>query len=322
MCRSSSKFFLLSISVSRGSGRLAIAEWILCLSPCVRHWFSYIIDLDLTTDLRLIPIFDTNVFGDVQRGSIKHADWNRLLSLRPRHGWPLSQVTALELLVGVHVVKPEDFVNVKQRIALAYDLSKGRVLNDPRLLICQEVLRIPFPPEEIPPASSVISKYLDVVRRATFKEQLLKQGVPYKGKRARIDSTSILAELMAGPKEQWRLAIERMADEHYPTWREHFAEKGRRLPLEMRRDLEPISAWHHHRGSFIKALLEWLHAPTSPEVISMLTERLDAVLHFTIFISREFLLRNYSPDKHHSDVFDQFQLQYLAMDRFVCFGSA
>jgi len=40
-------------------------------------------------------------------------------------------------------------------------------------------------------------------------------------------------------------------------------------------------------------------------------------LEFTIFISREFLLRNYSLDKHHSDVFDWFQLYYLAMDQFV-----
>jgi len=45
--------------------------------------------------------------------------------------------------------------------------------------------------------------------------------------------------------------------------------------------------------------------------------RLDAVLDFTIFVAREFLLRNHLLKKHQSDVFDQFQLQYLAMDRFV-----
>jgi hypothetical protein len=45
--------------------------------------------------------------------------------------------------------------------------------------------------------------------------------------------------------------------------------------------------------------------------------RLDAVLEFTIFVTREFLLSNYSLEKHQSDVFDQFQLQYLAMDKFV-----
>jgi len=34
-------------------------------------------------------------------------------------------------------------------------------------------------------------------------------------------------------------------------------------------------------------------------------------------VAREFLLTNYSLEKHQSDVFDQFQLQYLAMDRFI-----
>jgi hypothetical protein len=46
-------------------------------------------------------------------------------------------------------------------------------------------------------------------------------------------------------------------------------------------------------------------------------KRLDAVLEFTIFVTREFLTRDYNLEKHESDVYDQFQLHYLAMDRFV-----
>lgn len=263
------------------------------------------------------PIFDTNVFGDVQRGLISQTDWRRLLAHRPRHGWPLSQVTALELLVGVTVVKPDNFVSVRERIGVAYDLSRGRVLNDPRLLICQEVLDIPFPSDQLAPAAPVISKYMDVVRRAATMQQLLTNGVPYNGKRARINEPSILADLMAGPKAQWRAVVEQMADERYPAWRELFQATGRRLPLEMRKELEPLSAWQSQRPDFVKTLLGWLHAPATPEMVTEMLGRLDAVLDFTIFTAREFLLRNYSPDKHHSDVFDQFQLQYLAMDRFV-----
>jgi hypothetical protein len=51
--------------------------------------------------LRPSPIFDTNVFGDVQREGISKADWNYALRRRPGHGWSLSNVTALELLVAV-----------------------------------------------------------------------------------------------------------------------------------------------------------------------------------------------------------------------------
>jgi hypothetical protein len=192
--------------------------------------------------LRPIPIFDTNVFGDVQRGKISQADWNYLLRHRPGRGWPLSQVTALELLAGVHFAGSADFLNVRHRIELAYKLSNGRILNDPRFLLCKEVLRIPFPSDKVPPASSVISMYMDFVRRAETLEHLLSGRVPYKGKFVRVKSTSVLAHLMEGPKKQWAAQVEELADENHPAWRQHFRETGRRLPLEMRQALEPRSA--------------------------------------------------------------------------------
>jgi hypothetical protein len=51
-------------------------------------------------------------------------------------------------------------------------------------------------------------------------------------------------------------------------------------------------------------LLDWLGATTFPELVAQMSTRLDAVLEFTIFVAREFLLRNYSLEKHQSDVFD------------------
>ena len=77
------------------------------------------------------------------------------------------------------------------------------------------------------------------------------------------------------------------------------------------------SAWQTQRAAFIKGLLEWLHAKVDQNVEDQMCTRLDAVLEFAIFVTREFLLGNYSLEKHGSDVFDQFQLQYLAMDDFV-----
>lgn len=267
--------------------------------------------------MRPTPIFDTNIFGDVQRGLISLADWGHLLHHRPGRGWPLSQVSALELLVGVHVAKPEDFPNVRQRIELAYKLSSGRVLNDPRFLLCRDVLHIPFPPDQLPPASSVITKYMDVIRRAKTLDQLLRGRVLYRGKFFGMTSTSVLADLMAGPKRDWAAQVEKMAEERYPEWRDLFQKTGRRLPTSLRKELEPISVWRAQRPTFVKALLEWLGATVTPELVAELSTRLDAVLEFTLFVAREFLLGNYSLEKHQSDVFDQFQLQYLAMDRFV-----
>jgi hypothetical protein len=75
------------------------------------------------------------------------------------------------------------------------------------------------------------------------------------------------------------------------------------------------------------ALREWnlgqaINAVTgtraAPDVMADFCTRLDAVLELTMFVTREFLLQpNYSLDNHQSDIFDMFQLQYLAFDRFV-----
>ncbi|MGA2412005.1 MAG: hypothetical protein ABSG46_16670 [Candidatus Binataceae bacterium] len=89
------------------------------------------------------------------------------------------------------------------------------------------------------------------------------------------------------------------------------------MPPGLRKEFEPRSAWQEKRPDFIEALLQWLHTSNEPELVAEMSDRLDAVLEFTIFVTREFLLRNYSAEKHDSDVFDQFQLQYLAMDGFV-----
>lgn len=267
--------------------------------------------------VRWSPIFDTNVFGDVQRGLISPTDWRFILRRRPSRGWPLSNVTALELLTGVDAA-PQHFLDVRKRITLAYDLSKGRVLEDPRVLLCREILRKPFPAHLSPPVGRLASRYMDLVRRAKSLDELLRGGVRFKGGRRGFKTTAVLSELMAGPKEQWVRVVEGMAAEKYSEWRQLLQETGKRLPPGMRKEVESQLSSQAQRTTFAKGLLDWLDVRTpSPELIAEITGRLDAVLDFTIFVTREFLLRNYSPEKHESDVYDQFQLQYLAMDRFV-----
>lgn len=195
--------------------------------------------------------------------------------------------------------------------------SRGRILEDPRFLLCNEILRIPVPTDQVPPFSGTVSRYMDVVRRAASSEQLLSTGVPYKGRKARLDTTAVLTEVMAGPKKAWIGAVERMADETYPAWRDVARRTGKRLPPEIRKELQPRSEWQAKRPTFIRALLDWLGADSRQELVNDMSGRLDAVLEFTIFICREFLLNNYALEKHQSDVFDQFQLQYLAFQRFV-----
>lgn len=266
--------------------------------------------------MRLIPIFDTNIFGDLQRGSISQDAWRRVRQKAPGRGWPLSSVTALELLAAVDAAPAAGFLDVKQRISAAYSMCNGRILEDPRMLLCKEILRIPFPADQMAPAGRVIEREMDVVRRGNSLEQLLK-GIPFKGRHIKMNATSAITQVMAGPKRDWKAAVEKMADEYYPAWREHFKSTGKRIPPEKKRELKPRSAWQPQGPAFIKNLIQWLHASETPVLMDELCKRFDAVLEFTIFITREFLIGNYSLERHDSDVFDMYQLQYLAMDRFI-----
>lgn len=166
------------------------------------------------------------------------------------------------------------------------------------------------------PAAKTINREMDVVRRGNSLEQLLK-GIPYKGRHIKLNEKSAITQVMGGPKRDWKASVEKMADEYYPAWREHFKSTGKRIPPEKKKELKPRSTWGPQRAEFIKSLIQWLHAGETPELVDDLCKRLDAVLEFTIFVSREFLIGNYSLEQHDSDIFDMYQLQYLALDRFV-----
>jgi hypothetical protein len=264
-----------------------------------------------------VPIFDTNILSDVQRGRIKATDWSVLLRRRPRHGWPLSSVTALELLAGIDAAPPKNFESVRERVSLAFDVCKGRILEDPRFLICTELLRIPAHQVTLPSFAKTLTNYMDVVRRANSFQELTSVGVAYKGRKARLNNTAILTELMEGPKQEWVKTVENMADERYSDWRANLKATGKRLPRDLAEGLKPRSAWLALRPTYVKALLIWLGASDDLPVVEEFLSRLDAALEFVTFVTQEFLLRNYNLEKHESDVFDHFQLLHLALDRFV-----
>ena len=267
--------------------------------------------------MKRVPIFDTNVLADVQRSKISQSEWRELLRHRPRHGWPLSSVTAFELLAAIDAAPAQAFPNVKERIALAYNLCNGRFLEDPRFLISTELLHLRAPEFALPSFGPTLRRYMDVVRRANSFDELVSSGVPYKGGLARINTTSIFTELMAGPKRDWMKAVESMADERYPAWRTNFQATGRRLPADVAEGLQRRSTWLALRPTYVRGLLAWLGASDEPSLVDELSVRLDAAMEFVSFVTQEFLLRNYKLEKHKSDVFDHFQLLHLALDRFV-----
>jgi len=102
--------------------------------------------------MRTTPLFDTNIFSDAANGDISPREWTLLKKQRPRRGWPLSAVTAMELLAGVDAVPDPQFSNARDAIRLAYELSAGRILPERRALICEKIFARRLPEVEIRPA--------------------------------------------------------------------------------------------------------------------------------------------------------------------------
>jgi hypothetical protein len=88
--------------------------------------------------------------------------------------------------------------------------------------------------------------------------------VPYKGLHARLGTTSAVNDLVSSLKKQWVNALEEIATAKNPAWRELFRKQGRRLPPEMRREIESLSAWKTEQRAFIEILLRDL-LDTKPE---------------------------------------------------------
>lgn len=163
----------------------------------------------------------------------------------------------------------------------------------------------------------MVSVHLDVVRRASTLHQILEGRVPFKGGPTGFRTTSAIDQVVRGPQKEWIEAIEQIATDKYPAWRELLQCEGRRLPPEMCRELELPSALAARKRSLTEFFLHWLGASCEPAAVDFAINKLDASLEFANFVLREFLMSNYSVEKHASDVYDQFQLRYLAVDRFI-----
>lgn len=222
-------------------------------------------------------------------------------------------------------MRSEKFVQQKEQVELAYRLSKGRIHEEPRFLICNEVLGRSLPREVPRLPVEILADHLTVVRCAKSLEEILSNRVLVKRLQTRGEGHAgtagfkplVLEELVAGPKRAWQNEVKRNASEIYPRWLEHFQETGKRLPDEPSKKVASRLVSDAERAEYSKSFLRWMRAPEEPDAVAEITRRLDAVLELTIFVTREFLTRNYNLEKNESDVYDQFQLNYLAMDRFI-----
>jgi len=207
--------------------------------------------------VRAIPIFDTNIFGHVQSGKIPERHWKRMLQHRPGLGWPLSLVTVLELLVDLDNVKEQNFAEFRERIDRAFRLANGRVLEDPKYLICTDLLHIAPPPEVVPPSTATLRLYMDVIRRAQSVEELLTGTVkPKRNRPSGLRATKDPKLIVEDVKNKWISTVHQTADALYPDWRKCFAETGWRLPDQMRKALKYREAFEARSAEFTSGMLD------------------------------------------------------------------
>jgi hypothetical protein len=270
--------------------------------------------------MRLTPLFDTNVFSNASMGLIDQASWRFLRKHRTRKGWPLSAVTAIELLAGLRMVPQDKFGKARDAIALAFDLSSGRVLKEPRQLVCEQLFGREFPEAEI--RTKVLSNFLLVASRAREKRELSERKVFIKRHSSRVNTyggfdPAIVGDLLKGPKEKWVETLGSVLNQVTPLWRERIARGEAYLSPVERMKLRGKAVWTDKRAEFLRAFTEWLSPGLNEQQLLCIDQKMDAVLTLAISILRDVFLRNYAFSKHDSDVYDLFQLHYLALDRYV-----
>lgn len=272
------------------------------------------------TQIHVIPLFDTNIFVHLVEGRISPGDWRRVIRLRPARGWPASAITVLELLVGIHGVAPEDFDQAKKQLRHVWELSRGRVLDEPRVLLCRDLFHANFPYEPI--SAGALSKLTNVVCLADTLDDLREARVSYKSciyhakRKAGVD-TRLISDLMIGPKRDWIRQITSLLTDIYPEWRTYSEKTQFHIPPDLRRRLEPSDVWLRTRHKFSESILEWLRIDGSNFNPAEFAMKIDAVISFTIWVLQESLLRKYAFENHESDIYDQFQLHYLANENYV-----
>lgn len=173
-------------------------------------------------------------------------------------------VSGLELLAGFDNALSEKLPEAKTQIELAFQLSKGRILEDPTFLLCEEVLRVPFPAKLERPRPEVIADYMHVVCCADSLEQIRAGRVPVSKLRTKGGgqagfaglTSAVVKELLAGPKSEWVKGCETFVGEIYPEWRDHLKRTGKRLLNQKREELKSRDAWDAEKAKWTETKLK------------------------------------------------------------------
>ena len=253
--------------------------------------------------MTLTPIFDTSAVIDLSKRDSEDHVSNRLKSLVPRRGWPLSHVTVLELFYGLRLGGKERLVDSLKAVTVASQLSRRKVLLYPIPFMERELFEIRNAGHES--SRENLSRWLGKAIGPNFEGHFISG-------RADVAHLEKIEALFVMGRKGYVSFFEQFLDRAHPQWRAERGRSGSALPEKERERLKhttPVDRW---KRDCAKCLLECMRVRPTLSAINFISDRCDAYFTYTVSVLRDTMMTSYRFEENWNDFNDGMQLLYLS----------
>jgi hypothetical protein len=251
--------------------------------------------------VRLIPIFDTSAIINLSERDSADPGLNRLKSLVPQRGWPLSFVTVIELLNGLSRGGPEHFDESLKPVNLASYFSRRRVLWQSIPFVQKELFAIIDRRHQV--SAENLKRYLGKLQQPNAKDDFAAGKFTFLPK---------IQKLVTTMRQEYTAFMEGFLDEKLPNWRSERQTSGSPLPKKGREELKrtlPEDKWK--RDFALHFVAESFNGHTPEESVRLVSDRCDAYLTLAVRVLRDSFMTGYRFEDNTNDFYDEMQLLYL-----------
>jgi hypothetical protein len=252
--------------------------------------------------VRLISIFDTSAIINLSNRDSADPVLNRLRSLVPQRGWPLTFVTVLELFNGLSRGGAEHFDESLKPVSLAARLSRRRVLLQSIPFVQKELFNVFDRRHQV--STENLTRYLGTLQQPNAKNDFVA---------GRFTFLQKIEMLITTMRQGYKDFMEGFLDEKMPDWRSERQKSGSPLPEAEREKLKhslPVDKWKRDLATHFVA--ESFNGRTPDEPIRLMCDRCDAYLTFTVSVLRDSFMTGYRFEDNSNDFHDGMQLLYLS----------
>lgn len=252
--------------------------------------------------MRLIPIFDTSAIINLSERDSADPGLNRLKSLVPQRGWPLSFVTVIELLNGLSRGGAEHFDESLKPVNLASYFSRRSVLWQSIPFVQKELLNIIDRRHQV--STENLKRYLSKLQQPDAKNDFAEGNFTFLPK---------IEKLITTMRQEYTAFMVGFLDEKIPNWRSERQTSGSPLPQKAREELKrtlPVEKWKRDFAIHFVAIS--FNGRTPDELIRLVSDRCDAYLTLAVRVLRDSFMSGYRFEDNANDFYDEMQLLYLS----------